>query len=113
MEKKYFTIDEICQKTGLKPHILRYWEKKSGLIRPLRLSTGHRRYTINDLENINKIKDMIYLKGFSLKGISKIRKQLKKEGILAAPLLNSNMKKKEKSFLKEILRELKTIQKSI
>ncbi|MEW5951391.1 MAG: MerR family transcriptional regulator [Elusimicrobia bacterium] len=113
MEKKYFTISEICEKTGLNPHILRYWEKKTGLIRPIRLSAGHRRYTLNDLENIIKIKDLIYLKGFSLKGISKIRKNLEAEGTLVSAAKENKKLKTEKAFLKSILKDLKSIEKAL
>ncbi|GAB4030472.1 MAG: MerR family transcriptional regulator [Elusimicrobiota bacterium] len=113
MEKKYFTIEEISQKTGVPPHTLRYWESKTALIKPLRLTGGHRRYTINDLENILRIKDLVYLKGFSLKGLGKIRRQLEKDGTLSSTAAENSTQKKFRSFLKEILRELKAIEKSL
>lgn len=113
MEKKYFTIEEISSKTGVPPHTLRYWESKTALIKPLRLTGGHRRYTINDLENILRIKDMVYLKGFSLKGLGKIKRQLEKDGTLSSRVSENAVRKKHRSFLKELLRELKSIEKSL
>jgi len=112
MEKKYFTIDEISQKTGVAAHTIRYWEKKTGIIKPIRLSSGHRRYTLNDLENINRIKDLLYIKGFSLKGLARIKKQEKN----LTPSFSSTTiteRKKENNFLKEILRDIKALAKSI
>lgn len=113
MEKKYFSISEICQKLSINQHTLRYWEKKTNLIRPIRLSTGHRRYTVNDLENIKRIKDLIYLNGYSLKGISRIKKKLQQEGQLVNAAFEKQKDKKESSFLKEILKDLKAIEKSL
>lgn len=113
MEKKYFNISHVCEKTGLTPHTLRYWEKKTGLLRPIRLAAGHRRYTLNDLENIKKIKDLIYLKGYSLKGIAKIKKKLEEEGALINPAQEKRKEKIESSFLKDLLKDLKALEKSL
>lgn len=72
--KDYFTPDEIEKITGVKKHILRYWEKKFDIISPVRLSSGHRRYTKLDIENIERVKSLI-AEGYSLSGIKKIIKR--------------------------------------
>ncbi len=113
MEKKYFNISEVCEKASISQHTLRYWEKKTGLIRPIRLAAGHRRYTLNDLENIKKIKDLIYLKGYSLKGISRVKRKLQEEGHIINPAQEKHKHKRESSFLKEILKDLKAVEKSL
>ncbi|HOI41675.1 MAG TPA: MerR family transcriptional regulator [Elusimicrobiales bacterium] len=71
-EKNYFTINEISGRTGIAPHTIRYWESRFKLLRPLRLGSGHRRYTRKDLETVNEIKDLVLLKGYSLRGARKV-----------------------------------------
>ena len=71
-EKSYYTISEISRKTQIPPHTLRYWESKFKLLRPLRLKSGQRRYTRRDIEILNDLKDLVFIKGYSLKGAKKI-----------------------------------------
>lgn len=72
MRKNYYTIREISAMTEIPQHTLRYWEEKFRLFKPLRLSSGHRRYTPKDIEIINKVKDLVFIKGYSLSGARKI-----------------------------------------
>ncbi|MBI4656180.1 MAG: MerR family transcriptional regulator [Elusimicrobia bacterium] len=69
--KNYFTILEVSRMTGMPPYTIRYWESKFKLLRPLRLESGHRRFTKKDLEMINRLKDLILMKGYSLAGAKK------------------------------------------
>ena len=71
-EKNYFTINEIVQKTQVPEYTIRYWESRFKLLRPLRLSSGHRRYTAKDAEIINEIKELILQKGYTLAGAKKV-----------------------------------------
>ncbi|MBI4801123.1 MAG: MerR family transcriptional regulator [Elusimicrobia bacterium] len=71
-EKNYFTINEISKKTQVPEHTIRYWEAKFKLLRPLRLSSGHRRYTAGDFEIISEVKDLVLMKGYTLAGAKKI-----------------------------------------
>lgn len=70
-EKNYFTINEISRKTQVPEHTIRYWETKFRLLRPLRLASGHRRYTAADLEIIGQVKDLVMMKGYTLAGAKK------------------------------------------
>ncbi|MCX5784115.1 MAG: MerR family transcriptional regulator [Elusimicrobia bacterium] len=76
-EKTYLTISEISSRTKLPPHTIRYWETRA-LLRPLRLASGHRRYTKADLETINELKDLVLLKGYTLTGAKKFLRSRKK-----------------------------------
>ncbi|HAH30812.1 MAG TPA: hypothetical protein DCL44_00685 [Elusimicrobia bacterium] len=76
-EKTYFTISEISSRTKLPPYTIRYWETLA-LLRPLRLASGHRRYTKADLEIINEVKDLVLLKGYTLTGAKKFLRSRKK-----------------------------------
>ena len=71
-EKNYFTINEIAEKTQVPQYTIRYWESRFKLLRPLRLSSGHRRYTAKDAEIISEIKDLILMKGYTLSGAKKV-----------------------------------------
>ncbi|MCK5106601.1 MAG: MerR family transcriptional regulator, partial [Elusimicrobiales bacterium] len=90
------------------PHTLRYWEAKFKLLRPLRLKSGHRRYTLRDIEILKDLKDLIFIKGYSLKGAKKL---LFKKPAAKAKLTEIQNEDSLK-LLKEIKKELLTIIKS-
>ncbi len=71
-EKNYFTINEIAKKTQVPQYTIRYWESRFKLLRPLRLSSGHRRYTATEAEIISEIKDLVLMKGYTLAGAKKV-----------------------------------------
>jgi len=71
-EKNYFTINEISKKTRVPEYTIRYWESRFKLLRPLRLASGHRRYTARDAEIISEIKDLVLMKGYTLSGAKKV-----------------------------------------
>ncbi len=71
-EKNYFTINEISKKTQVPEYTIRYWEARFKLLRPLRLSSGHRRYTAKDAQTINEIKELVLMKGYTLSGAKKV-----------------------------------------
>ena len=70
-EKIYYTIGDICKLTGIKPHILRYWESQFKLLRPARRYSGHRKFTKQDIDLINKIKFLVIDRRFTLEGAKK------------------------------------------
>ncbi|MFA6433065.1 MAG: MerR family transcriptional regulator [Elusimicrobiales bacterium] len=71
-EKNYFTINEIAKKTQVPAYTIRYWESRFKLLRPLRLSSGHRRYTAKDAQTISEIKELVLVKGYTLSGAKKL-----------------------------------------
>jgi DNA-binding transcriptional MerR regulator len=79
-ERNYFTIQEIAKKTQMPEYTLRYWESRFKLLRPLRLASGHRRYTAKDAETIIEIKNLILMKGYTLAGAKKVIYSRKKGG---------------------------------
>ncbi|MCK5107000.1 MAG: MerR family transcriptional regulator [Elusimicrobiales bacterium] len=107
-EKSYFTINEISRKTQIPPHTLRYWESKFKLLRPLRLKSGHRRYTKRDIEILNDLKDLIYIKGYSLQGAKKLLFKKPASQAKLTEIQNENSSK----LLDEIRKDLQKIIKS-
>ncbi|OGR81652.1 MAG: hypothetical protein A2X32_03780 [Elusimicrobia bacterium GWC2_64_44] len=70
-EKTYFTMREAARHAQLPEYTIRYWEQKFRLVRPLRLASGHRRYTRADIDALLEIKDLVFVKGYSLDGARK------------------------------------------
>ena len=70
-QKEYFSIGDVKRITGVPEYSVRYWEAEFGLIRPIRLESGHRRYTKENVYTILKIKDLIYKHKLTLEGAKK------------------------------------------
>ena len=70
-EKTYFTMAEVSRKAQVPEYTIRYWEQKFRLLRPLRLASGHRRYTRADIDTLLQIKDLVFINGYSLEGARK------------------------------------------
>ena len=70
-QKDYFSIGDVRRITGVPEYSVRYWEAEFGLIRPVRLPSGHRRYSKADVYTILKIKDLIYKHKLTLEGAKK------------------------------------------
>jgi len=70
-ERVFYRIREVCNLTGLKPHILRYWENEFKDIRPTKSSRGQRLYRKRDLEAIFIIKKLLYEQRFTIDGAKK------------------------------------------
>ena len=71
MEKDnyYLTISKTANIIGVKPHVLRFWEKKFFIINPKKKGiSGRRYYSTVDIEVLNLIKDLLYTEGFTIKG---------------------------------------------
>ncbi len=66
------SIGDVSHQTGVKPHILRYWEKEFPFLQPLKNKAGHRMYTPRDVAIIKNIKNLLYTKGYSISGAKKV-----------------------------------------
>ena len=106
-ERDYFSIGDVKRITGVPEYSVRYWEAEFGLIRPIRLESGHRRYTKEDLYTILKIKDLIYKHKLTLEGA---KKQLSKYQFPAAnsgakPRIDVKLLTEIKETLEDLLKE--------
>lgn len=70
-DRVFYRIKEVCNLTGLKPHVLRYWEQEFKDIKPLKSPRGQRLYKRKDLEIIFTIKKLLYEKRFTIDGAKK------------------------------------------
>lgn len=66
--KKYFTIGEVSELCGVKPHVLRYWEQEFSQLKPLKRRGNRRYYQRHDVLMIRKIRDLLYEQGYTIGG---------------------------------------------
>jgi DNA-binding transcriptional MerR regulator len=109
-DKLYYRIGEVCRITGVKPHVLRYWEQEFKL-RPERFSGTQRRYRKEDLETILSIKKLLYDERFTITGAKKRLLELsrRRRGQLEMNFLEEEYKE----TLREIRKELKEIKEAL
>jgi DNA-binding transcriptional MerR regulator len=69
--KVYYSISEVCARTGLEPHVLRYWESEFSQLRPKKNRAGNRAYRLKDIEIIDYIKYLLYEEKFTIPGAKK------------------------------------------
>lgn len=75
--KLYFRIGEVATLVGVEPHVLRYWEREFRTIRPSKSAKGQRVYSRRDVENLMRVRDLLYGEGFTIAGA---RKKLQRQG---------------------------------
>jgi DNA-binding transcriptional MerR regulator len=109
-DKLYFKIGEVAELTGVKPHVLRYWESEFAPIRPAKSRSKQRLYRRKDIELVLRLKDLLYNQGFTIAGA---RKKLREPGAdsdqLALPLAVTP----ERKLLEEVRRDLRRLRKSL
>jgi DNA-binding transcriptional MerR regulator len=66
--KLYYTISEVSEICGVKPHVLRYWESEFPSLRPRKDRGGSRRYRRRDIEEVLAIKALLYEEGYRIAG---------------------------------------------
>ncbi len=74
-DKLYYSISEVAQHTGIKPHVLRYWEQEFPSLRPKKNRAGNRSYRKRDVEEVLTIKRLLYEDGFKIDGARKVLKE--------------------------------------
>jgi DNA-binding transcriptional MerR regulator len=66
--KRYFTIGEVGDLCGVKPHVLRYWEQEFTQLRPVKRRGNRRYYQHHEVLMIRRIRDLLYEQGFTISG---------------------------------------------
>ena len=118
--KRYFTIGEVSELCGVKPHVLRYWEQEFTQLRPVKRRGNRRYYQHHEVLLIRRIRELLYEHGFTINGA---RNRLEEPAPAVAspgrggggdgqtktmtvpqPLSPSNIRKELKSILKMLER---------
>ena len=66
--QEFFSIGEVCDLTGLKPHVLRYWESQFRFLSPAKNRSGNRVYQRREIELITLVKQLLYTEKFTIEG---------------------------------------------
>jgi len=77
-DKLFFKISEVCEIVGVEPYVLRFWETEFPNYAPEKSKSGHRVYKRRDVENVLRIKELLYERGFTIAGA---RRQLAKSNV--------------------------------
>jgi DNA-binding transcriptional MerR regulator len=66
--KRYFTIGEVSELCGVKPHVLRYWEQEFSQLRPVKRRGNRRYYQHHEVLLVRRIRELLYSQGFTISG---------------------------------------------
>ena len=85
--KRYFTIGEVGELCGVKPHVLRYWEQEFTQLRPMKRRGNRRYYQHHEVLMIRRIRELLYEQGFTINGarnrlqeLAQQERELKRQG---------------------------------
>lgn len=106
-DRLYYSISEVCEMTGLKSHVLRYWETVFTVLKPHKNQAGNRIYREKDIKLIKLIKKLLYNDRFTMDGAKRKLEELKNNSVqmeLGLPREDRN-----KSIIAEVRKELNEI----
>ena len=66
--KRYFTIGEVSELCGVKPHVLRYWEQEFTQLKPVKRRGNRRYYQHHEVLLVRRIRELLYQEGFTISG---------------------------------------------
>ena len=78
-DNSFFTISKTAKIIGVQSHVLRFWEKKFTSINPKKSFSGRRYYSSKDIEYLLKVKNLLYIEGFTIKGAVNLLEKQQKE----------------------------------
>jgi DNA-binding transcriptional MerR regulator len=81
-KKVYYSIGEVCELTGLKPHVLRYWETQFDVLNPTKNRAGNRVYRSKEIELILLVKHLLYEEKYTIEGANQKLVELRRDGDL-------------------------------
>ena len=98
--KRYFTIGEVSELCGVKPHVLRYWEQEFPQLKPVKRRGNRRYYQRHDVLMVRQIRGLLYEQGYTIGGA---RLRLEGEGAKQESALSTQIIKQVRMELEEIL----------
>src|SRR5512145_3049888 len=81
--KRYFTIGEVSELCGVKPHVLRYWEQEFTQLKPVKRRGNRRYYQHHEVLLVRRIRELLYREGFTISGA---RNRLEENTTVAEPV---------------------------
>ena len=83
-KRAYYSIGQVCELTGLKPHVLRYWETQFELLHPTKNRAGNRVFRPKEVELILLVKHLLYDQKFTIDGARQRLLDMRKGGEILA-----------------------------
>lgn len=80
--REYFSIGEVCELTGLKPHVLRYWETQFRELSPSKNRAGNRVYRAREIKIVELVKHLLYDEKYTIDGARGRLEKLREQGEL-------------------------------
>lgn len=105
IKKAYYSIGEVCDLTGLKPHVLRYWESQFDVLNPQKNSAGNRVFRPKEIELVLLVKRLLYEEKYTIDGANQKLKEMRSSGALK----EERQDVLEPEFLSEMKRELREL----
>ena len=98
--KRYFTIGEVSELCGVKPHVLRYWEQEFTQLKPVKRRGNRRYYQHHEVLLIRRIRKLLYEQGFTIsgararldQGVEELEKSVQSDGRLRPSALRKEIK---------------------
>ena len=110
--KLYYSISEVAELTGVKAHVLRYWESEFAELRPKKNRAGNRSYRERDIRMVMTIRDLLYQQGFTIQGArQQLRDRPRKDEVASGPVGDST--EKSLDALRSMKRELLELRKRL
>ena len=98
--KRYFTIGEVSELCGVKPHVLRYWEQEFPQLKPIKRRGNRRYYQRQDVILIRQIRSLLYEHGFTIGGA---RQKLSGDEVKADSSMSQQIVRQLRIELEEVL----------
>ena len=112
--KRYFTIGEVSELCGVKPHVLRYWEQEFTQLKPLKRRGNRRYYQHHEVLLIRRIRELLYEHGFTINGArNRLEEPAGATGFATATGQHKTMTVPQPISPKDIRKELKSILKML
>lgn len=105
--KKYYSIADVSNVTGLKPHVLRFWESEFSQLSPRKNRGGNRMYRVEEIRTIQLIKQLLYSEKYTIAGAKEKLAELNDEK--KSPVQADAVTETRRMILDEVRRDLKEI----
>ncbi|MBI4985836.1 MAG: MerR family transcriptional regulator [Rhodocyclales bacterium] len=106
--KRYFTIGEVSELCGVKPHVLRYWEQEFTQLKPVKRRGNRRYYQHHEVLLVRRIRELLYQEGFTISGarhrLDELPGKTESRGVPAATLPTPLSLRAELASIIEFLR---------